>query len=303
MAQVLAAGRDRLFAARGDRPRPHLDDKTLTSWNAFMISAFARAAQVFDSKEYLESARAAAAFIKRELYDAKSGVLLRRYRDGEAAIAGQADDYAFLIQALLDLYEASFDIAYFDWAVTLQREFDLRFRDESDGGYFATDGKDPSVLVRSKSVFDSVEPSANSIALLNLSRLAAMTDGAEYRAQAGRLVAAFAADVRRSPASAAQFLAGVRFLREKPAQIVIAGSVGAADTRALLRVVHDRFMPGKILLLADGAAGQRRLAERLEFMRGVTRLDGRATAYVCEDFVCQRPTSDPSEVAGLLPAR
>ncbi|MCI0451560.1 MAG: thioredoxin domain-containing protein [Candidatus Latescibacteria bacterium] len=300
---ILANGRDRLFRARQDRPRPHLDDKTLTSWNALMISAFARAAQVFDSPEYLARASAAAAFIRAELYDAGSRTLLRRYRDGEAAISGQADDYAFLVQALLDLYEASFDIAYFDWAVTLQDQMDLRFWDQSNGGYYATDGKDPSVLVRSKAVFDSVEPSANSVALLNLSRLAQMTDGAGYRDRAGRIVQAFAAGVARSPAAAAQFLVGLGFYLEKPVQIVIAGSRGADDTRAMLRVVHGRFVPNRILLLADGGSGQRRLSERLEFIRDVAMLDGRATAYVCENYVCLRPTSAPDEVARLLDGR
>jgi len=301
--RILASSRDRLFQARQERPRPYLDDKTLTSWNALMISALARAAQAFDSQRFLKCAQDATAFIRTELYDAKGRTLLRRYRDGESAISGQADDYAFLIQALLDLYEASFDIDYFDWAVTLQRELDLRFWDEANGGYYATDGEDPSVLVRSKNVFDSVEPSANSVALLNLSRLAEMTDGKEYRERAGRLVSTFASDVRSSPAAAAQFLVGLGFYLESPAQIVIAGDAEADDTRAMLRTVHAVFIPNKILLLADQGRGQKRLAGHLEFIQGVTMLDHRATAYVCENYVCQRPTNSAAEVAQLLSGR
>src|SRR5207247_3327885 len=132
------AGQRKLLEARARRPRPGLDDKVLVAWNGLMISAFARAAQALDFREYLDAAQRAAGFIEKRLYDPKVGTLLRRYRTGEAAIPGFVDDYAFLIQGLLDLYEADFRFEWLTWAVRLQEKQDELFWDAKSGGYFST---------------------------------------------------------------------------------------------------------------------------------------------------------------------
>ena len=132
--QTLSQSRPRLFEARAGRPRPHLDDKTITAWNGLMISAFARAWQVLGNAEYLTAATAGATFIRENLYDTQRGILLRRYRDGHAAIEGYADDYSFLVQGLLDLYEASFDIVHLMWATELQNKQNDLFWDADGGG-------------------------------------------------------------------------------------------------------------------------------------------------------------------------
>ena len=168
--ELLAAARQKLLAARAGRPRPARDDKVLTAWNGLMISGFARAAQVLDEPRYLEAARAAASFLQGRLYDPKAGILKRRYRAGHVAINGFLDDYAFLIQGLLDLYEASFDVRWLSWAVQLQQMQDQLFWDSKHGGYFATSGDDPSILVRMRDDYDGAEPSPNSVAAMNLLR-------------------------------------------------------------------------------------------------------------------------------------
>ena len=217
---------------------------------------------------------------------------------------GFADDYAFLIQGLLDLYEAGFDPAHLAWAERLQAKQDELFYDDEHGGYFSTSARDESVLLRLKEDHDGAEPSASSVAALNLARLAALTGRDELREHAETTVAAFgAAD---NPARTAQTMplmfAAVDFLARPPRQVVIAGRRDAEDTRALLRAVHEKFVPGKVLLFADGGEGQRELTRRLPFLEGVTMQDGRATAYVCEHGACQLPTTDPAELARRLKA-
>ena len=174
--QSLERSRKKLFAIRAKRPRPHLDDKIIAAWNGLMISAYARAAQVLDEPRYLETATRAAKFLRANLYDEKSKLLFRNYRDGRSAVEGFADDYAFVIQGLLDLYEASFDVEWLKFATQLQETQDRLFFDDKNGGYFTTSGKDASVLLRMKDDNDSAEPAASSVAALNLLRLSQIYD-------------------------------------------------------------------------------------------------------------------------------
>ena len=297
IAKRLATARAQLLEVRAKRPRPHLDDKIITAWNGLMISAFARAAQVLEEPVYLASAQESAHFIRRELW--KDGSLARSYREGAGAVKGFCDDYAFLIAGLLYLYEADFDVAWLQWALELQARQDALFAD-TNGGYFSVAEGDPSILLRMKEDYDGAEPSPNSIAALNLLRLGQITGRDEFRERAVKTLAAFAAQMTKAPTSVPQMLCALDASLAKPGQIVIAGRRDAADTRALLREVHAHFMPNKLILLADGGAGQQWLGERLEFLRTAGPIDGRAAAFVCEDFVCQLPVTDPGRLRELL---
>lgn len=302
-SDVLAAldeAREKLAAARAGRPRPSLDDKVLVAWNGLMISAFARAAQVLDEPRYLAAARAAAGFIKPRMYDASTNLLKRRYRDGHVDIDAVLEDYAFLIQGLLDLYETSFELKWLSWAVRLQEQQDTLFWDNKAGGYFSTRPQASHILVRMKDDYDGAEPSPNSVAAMNLLRLWQMTDRQELRKKADATFAALADRLGPQGAAVPQLVAAFDFSLSKPKQIIIAGDPGASDTRAMLRLVHDRFIPNKILLLADGGPGQQQLAQWLPFMKSVSRKGGRATAYICENYVCQLPTADLHVTAQLL---
>jgi uncharacterized protein YyaL (SSP411 family) len=304
---ALAAARLKLFEARNRRPRPHLDDKLLTAWNGLMITALARSSQALygdpQAAQYLAAAQDGAQFLRSRMFHAQSGRLWRRYRAGEAAIDGFVDDYAYLIQGLLDLYEAGFDAQWLEWAVRLQEKQDELFWDAAGGGYYSTTGKDPSILVRMREDYDGAEPSPNSVAALNLLRLAQMTGRDAWRERAERTLAVFWQRLHKMPETLPQMAVAVDFARSKPRQIVLAGAAGAPDTTALLRVVHERFLPHRILLLADGGETQQRLAANLPFLATVTRKDGKATAYICENFVCRLPTNDPATVAKLLASR
>jgi hypothetical protein len=302
LSRLLERSRQKLQTAREQRPKPHLDDKIITSWNGHMISALARAAQVLGEKRYLAAAERAAGFIRDKLYDPASGLLLRRYRDGEAGLNGQLDDYAFLVNSLLDLYEASFDIAWLQWAMALTEKQIALFADEELGGFFETSGADRSVLVRLKADYDGAEPTGNSVSALNLLRLAWITGKEEWLKRGGATIEAFGNRLNEYPPILPQMLVAHDFKGSKPRQIVVAGKLGRPDTEIMLAMIRKRFLPGKIVLLADGGPGQEFLRQYQPMLAELPAQENKTTVYLCENFSCQLPTSDLAELAKRLEA-
>jgi uncharacterized protein len=299
-SQILTGAKQKLFAQRALRPRPPVDTKIITSWNGLMISALAKASQALDEPKYLDAANRAKSFLQSHVYQRSSGKLKRRYRAGSMDIDGYLDDYTFLAQGLLDLYEASFDVRLLSWAVQLQQAQDRLFWDETQGGYFTTSGQDRSILLRTREAYDSVEPSPNSVAAMNLLRLWQITDQESYKDKANKTLAVFGPSLEQRPEAMPYMMSALDFSVAKHRQIVIAGLPGAQDTRALLRLVWQRYLPNRVLLLADGAAGQKQLAHWVPSLATVTRKQGHATAYICENYICNLPTADPPTVARLL---
>ena len=297
---VVAAARERLFQARERRPKPHLDDKVLVSWNGLMISAFARAFQVLGEPRYVEAAKGSSAFILSKLYDPQTKVLLHRYRDGDARFEASLQDYAFFVQGLLDLYEASLDIRWLKAAIELTDQQLALFYDNENAGFYDTSGKDASILIRSKEWYDGAEPTGNSIAILNLLRLSQMIGKEEYREAAGKSLRYFGDQVQNQPASVPQLLVALGFSLSKPKQIIIAGKANDHHTIAILKEVNSRFIPNKIILLADGDEGQRTLARYSPFLESIRMIGGKSTAYICENYACDLPTSDIKVVVRLL---
>jgi hypothetical protein len=288
----------KLFADRAKRPRPHLDDKIIVAWNGLMISALSRAAQVFDEPHYLAAAQRSAKFIRENLW--RDGALIRSFRQGPSNIAAFADDYAALIAGLLDLYEADFDTAWLQWAVELQAKMDALFLDNEHGGYFQTAPGATDILFRTKEDYDGAEPAPGSLAAANLLRLAQLIVSKELRERAEKTIASAADQLARLPSAMTQMLCATDASLAKPRQIVVAGKPEAEDTRALLREVRAHFSPNQIVLLADGATNQQWLGAKLEFLRTVAPVDGKAAAYVCENFTCQSPVTDPAKLRELL---
>ena len=298
--QSLSRSREKLFSIRAKRPRPHLDDKIIAAWNGLMISAYARAAQILDDPRFLERATGAANFVRGHLWDAGKKTLYRSYRDGRGEVEGFADDYAFVIQGLLDLYEASFDIEWLKFAMQLQETQDRLFLDEKNGGYFSTSGKDESVFLRMKDDNDSAEPAASSVAALNLLRLSQFCDDNQMAGRARKTIDAFATTLSHFSSAMPQMLVAVDDSLSKPRQIVIAGKKDSPETKAILREVHRHFLPTKILLLADAGEGQKYLGEKNEAIRAMSIVDGKPAAYVCENFACKAPVTDPKALSELL---
>src|SRR6266446_5845056 len=298
--KVLTRSREKLFAIRGQRPRPHLDDKIIAAWNGLMISAFARAAQVLDDSRYLEVATRAANFLRSDLYDSSGEILYRNCRGSRSGVEGFADDYAFVVRGLFDLYEASFNVEWLKFATELQAKQDRLFFDEKNGGYFSNSGRDESLFVRMKDDNDGAEPAASSIAALNLLRLSQIYDDPKMAERAKKTIDAFATILLQFPSGMPQMLVAVENSLGKPRQIVIAGKKDSPETKALLKEVHRHFLPNTIVILADANEGQKYLGERNEAVRAMSLVEGKPAAYVCENFTCKAPVTDLKQLSDLL---
>jgi len=297
---LLKQSREKLFGIRAQRPRPHLDDKIIGAWNGLMISAFARAAQVLHESRYLEVATRAANFLRSDLYDSSGKILYRNYRGSRSGVEGFADDYAFVVQGLLDLYEASFNVEWLKFATELQATQDRLFFDEKNGGYFSNSGRDESLFVRMKDDNDGAEPAASSIAALNLLRLSQIYDNPKIAERAKNTIDAFATILLQFPSGMPQMLVAVENSLGKPRQIVIAGKKNSSETKALLKEVHRHFLPNTIVILADANEGQKYLGERNEAVRAMSLVEGKPAVYVCENFTCKAPVTDLKQLSDLL---
>jgi uncharacterized protein YyaL (SSP411 family) len=288
----LQPAKAKLLAIRAKRVRPHLDDKILTAWNGLMISAFAIGAQVLEEPRYLEAAQRAAAFILTSMYDAASGMLLRRYRDGDAAIEGFLDDYAFFIGALLDLYEADFDAGHIETAIRLTSKMQELFEDKAEGAFFSTAAGDSNLVLRMKDDYDGAEPSGNAVALLDLLRLAHFTDGAGCREAAERTLRALGSKIAQQSVAVPQMLVGLDYYLAPHREVVLAGEIHADKMREFLRHVRALFLPHTITLRAG--------APFFPGAASMHEIDGKPTAYVCQDYTCQLPTNEITKLDELL---
>jgi uncharacterized protein YyaL (SSP411 family) len=305
----LAGALERLRDARGRRPRPLLDRKIIAAWNGLMISALARAAA--SPAEPLEDRRAAyrdaavraANFLKAELFDDGRRILFRSWCGSRSASGGFAQDHAFLIQGLIDLYETTFDAGLLEWAEVLQAAMDERFWDAENGGYFDSPNGAPDIVLRLKEDHDGAEPAASSVAAMNLLRLGAIAEGRGFRERAVRTLAAFEPRWKESPQALPGMLCAFELALEPPRHVVLAGDPSAPDFSALAAVVHGSFGLRRCVLAADGGPGQAWLSARAPWIAGLKPREGRATAYVCDNFTCLPPVSDPAQLAELLGRR
>jgi uncharacterized protein YyaL (SSP411 family) len=295
---ALARIRDRLFEARALRPRPHLDDKILTAWNGLMIAAFARAARVLEgrptAREYLESARRAATFIRQRLWTGAG--LLRRFRDGEAAIPAYAEDYAYLVWGLLELFQAGGGAEWLDWALALQRQQDDKFWDSSEGGWFSTTGEDPSVLLRLKEDYDGAEPAASSVAALNALKLAHLTGDGAMREKVERTLRRYGPRVGSAGRQIPMMMCVLSAWHAGYSQVVIVGSEAAALKQELAR----RHLPFAIVVPIAPGHEQQTVGQLLPFTAAMTTRGAGAAAYVCREFTCREPVTTADALAGQL---
>ncbi len=274
----------KLMDVRGRRPRPHLDDKILAAWNGLMISAFAKGAQALGEDRYREAAAGAANFLRQRLWDESRGVLLRRFRDGESAIDGFLDDYAFSTLAFLDLYETRFDPADLRFAVRLAERAIELFEDRENGGFFSTAAGAENLVLRLKDDHDGAEPSGNSMMTMALLRLARMTGREDFRSAAARTLEAFSSRMISGGAGVPQMLAALAFSLGKPMEIVLAGP----EDPAILARIRRRFLPNAVVARASEAPV------------AMPAMDGKATVYVCANFACNLPVTNVTQLDELL---
>ncbi|MDH3599098.1 MAG: thioredoxin domain-containing protein [Candidatus Tectomicrobia bacterium] len=295
----LDASRQRLFNAREARPHPFKDDKVLTDWNGLMIAALAKAGQALQEPSYTAAAQRAADFILRSLRN-EDGRLWKRYRNGSAALPGHVNDYAYLIWGCLDLYEATFDVSYLQAAIDLQRLMLQYFWDDAQGGFFYTASDGEALLVRSKATFDMSIPSGNAVAALNLLRLERITADTRFADRADALLRTFSAQVAQAPASHTLFMAAFDFALGPSFEVVISGSPESPDTVAMLQSLRQRFLPNKVVVFRPNDTQAPAISKLAPFTQNQKPLQGKATAYVCQNFVCNMPTTDPQEMLTSL---
>jgi uncharacterized protein YyaL (SSP411 family) len=294
MKKRLDASREKLFELRTKRPRPHLDDKVITAWNGLMITALAKGYQVLGDERYLDAAKRSADFLRKNLYEGGKQTLIRAWRKGATDIEGFAEDYAYLIRGLIDLYESSFDTAPLDWAITLQHKEDALFWDDKNGGYFSSTGKDPSVLLRMKEDYDGAEPSPNTISALNLLRLSHLLGNSAWSEKAERTLKRLAGQMQQAPLATPMGLVALDIYLSPAEQVVIVGKKDEKNTRQMLKSLWGKFLPGAVWALIEDEASRSFFARQAEFYGSVQSIDDKATAYVCVEFVCKLPTTDPA---------
>ena len=282
--------RKQLFDAREKRTRPHRDDKILTDWNGLMIASLSLTGRVFRHDRALQAARNAAAFIHDHLVD-KRGYLLHRFRDGEAAVSGFADDYAFFIWGLLELYRSTFESDYLEQALYWQSQMDKLFRDEQNGGYYHSGTQAETLLVRQKESVDGAMPSAVSVTAYNLLRLNALTGTIDFRDKADQLFSSVAQHVSRSPMNYAMLLSAFHSAVEPPQELVISDHGMSEETRHLLDKLNRKFLPNTVVLVED-----KQLQQHAPFLADMHMTDNKPTFYLCQQFQCERPVHRAKDI-------
>jgi uncharacterized protein YyaL (SSP411 family) len=293
---LLASARRDLFAARAQRVWPGRDDKILTSWNGLMIGAFAAAYQVLGRDDYRAAAERAVAFVYARLH--ADGRLLRTFKDGQAKLNAYLDDYACTLNALLDLYEATFDLGLVERATALAETLLGRFEDRERGGFYFTSDDHEQLVARPKPTFDGSVPSGNSAAVLGLLRLYYLRGEPRFLAAAERALGLFAQAMRDNPFGFGHMLAAADFYFRKPREIVIVGARTDPATGDLLARVNAAYVPNRTLTVAGPDD-----PERLPLADGKTQVGNRATAYVCHAYTCSPPVTSWDALAPLLEVR
>jgi len=289
--------RIKLFTAREARVHPQKDDKVLTDWNGLMISAFARASIAFSNKDYLATAVKAAAFILSKLLDG-NGRLLHRWRQGESGLSAHIDDYAFFIAALLDLYDASFDLKFLTMADSFTVTAIQHFWDDANGGFFFTADDGEELLIRQKNVYDGAVPSGNSVMLLNLLRLARMTGNVPFEEKADQLIKAFSVVIEKAPIAYSQFLCGLEFAFGNSKEIVITSKSFDDEVKEFLEIINEKYLPNKVVLLKT-ERNKDELAIRSPFTKDLKIFETPAI-YVCENFSCRVPVRGKAKLKKIL---
>jgi hypothetical protein len=289
---------EKVLVERSKRIRPHLDDKILTAWNSLMISSLTYGYQVLGDDSYLKAAQKTSDFISRNLF--KDGRLLASYRQGPSEIQGYIDDYAFYQAAQLDLYESTFDPSYIRKAMEMEKEMHRLFWDEKNGGYFFTgiDQKDAHrLLARTKDSHDGVIPSGNSLAALNLYRLAELTGQKEYRNRADQILQAFSGLLARGASNFPMMLQAFQYDFYGAAEVFVVGP--RKDSQTPIRTLQKKFLPNKVLVFSEESQ-VKDLVALIPWVEGRKSLGGNPAIYVCRNYQCHRPTEDLQEALALI---
>ena len=295
---ILTAARTRLFQEREKRTRPHRDEKIITAWNGLMISSLAYGGAVLDEGKYIEAARCSAEFILSTLR--KNGRLMRYYRDGRVVEKAFLDDYTFTAMGMLDLYEATFDVKWLIEAKSLGNQMIELFADTEKGGFFLAGNDSEKLIARPKPGSDGAIPSGNSVAALLLLKLGRLTMDQHFTELGGKVLETFSQQLERSPAYSSAMLGALDFRLGPTQEIIIAGNADTPDLKRMLKLIHSSFLPNTVVLLHEPDKADSALYNTVPFIKNQTAIDGKATAYLCENYVCKKPVNNISEFENII---
>jgi uncharacterized protein YyaL (SSP411 family) len=289
--ELLAAAKIKMLRARALRTRPQCDDKILASWNGLMLGAFAHASVVLGEEKYRVAAEKNLEFVREKLWDEKSKTLFHRCRDGERDHVQLLESYAFLLDGVIQLYEATLEPGHLDFAIELAGAMIAKFYDPANGGFWQSPADTNDLILRIKDDYDGAEPSGNSVATLALLKLAAITGREDLRQPAEMTLQLFATRLQKQPAALAFLLHALDFWLDEPRRVVIAGDTKTTDFHELLQAAHSVYQPNKIILGNVGA---------VEPFAKTLQAQGDATVFLCTGNSCQPPTSDAAKLKELL---
>jgi uncharacterized protein YyaL (SSP411 family) len=285
LKERLTKDRQKLFEVRSKRIPPSTDDKILTDWNGLMISAFCKGYQVLGDQKYLTAAQKAVDFLLEKLYIGER--ILKTYRNHKSHLNGYLSDYAFLVAALIDYYESSFEGAYLQKAIEINELMIQKFWDEKYGGFYFTPADHEPMIVRTRNPYDNAIPSGNSVAVHNLLKLSQFTGDFKLKEKAEQALKLYTSNMQRSPSGFAVLLSSLDYFWGFPKEIVIAGNREIVKTLEMIAVVHEHYLPNKIMAYADPSLAGKK--EILPVLEGKISTDEQAKIFVCENYTCQSP--------------
>ena len=297
LEEAIGRGKAGLLEARERRVHPARDDKVLAAWNGLMLRSFAEASSVFGRDDYRQAAVNCASFVLEHLR--QNGRLLRSYKDGRARLKGYLEDYAFVADGLLTLYEATFDWRWLDEARSLADNMLDLFWDEGQSAFYDTGKDHETLVVRPRDLFDNATPCGSSAAAYALLRLAVLTGERDYETRAASALRSVQPYLARAPMGMGNWLCALDFYLSVPKEIAIVGDGSDPATRALLDVLYSRYLPNKVVAGKDpGLAATD--SNRIPLLEGRAAIDGQPTAHVCQNYVCQLPVTEPDALATQL---
>ncbi|HEU0174174.1 MAG TPA: thioredoxin domain-containing protein [Blastocatellia bacterium] len=298
LAETIERGRPILFDAREKRVKPYRDEKILTAWNGLMMRSFAEASRAFDREDYLKIAIRNADFLLTSLR--RDRRLLRTSKDGESKLNGYLEDYAYVIDGLLALYESSFDPRWFEEARGLAETMIEQFWDAEAGGFFFTGADHERLITRTKDFYDNAIPSGNSVAASALMRLSLLTGEDRYRRMAETILRLMKPAMTSAPSAFGRLLSALDLFLASPYEVAIIGSPDDEETRAMVNIVFKRYLPNKVVAFAPEADSK--ASRTIKLLEGRGRINGKATAYVCRNFYCEAPQTRADGLAEALEA-
>jgi uncharacterized protein YyaL (SSP411 family) len=289
----------KLYIYRKNRIPPFKDDKVLTDWNGLMAAAYARGGRITGDPELIKIAEDSIAFITGNMTNGDDG-LFHRYREGQSSINANLDDYAFMVLALIELYQSTFKFEYINKALKLQEYLDKYFWDDKNGGYFFTDSRSEELIVRQKESYDGAIPSGNSVSAFNLVRLGRITMNAEFEKKATRIGEVFGENIKNSPVSHTYLLSVIDYLSGPSYEIIIVDGEKKEGSREFFEIINKHFIPNKIVIYKSEDQDFNQVRELKAFINELHPVNNKPTAYICKNYYCELPVTNKEDLMKSL---